>query len=560
VLRRVGTEAFLMVIRQFWPARGTRNEAAMALARVLLEAMAARYPNTEELIATVDALVVATAMAGGDGEESRDGKERASNTLEKMKAGEVTIGMTRLLELLELPNDVAKTFWRWLGMTRVALAAMNAVGAVATDFYSYMPSSNYIFAPTREMWPTSSVNKRLPPVMIGGKPMPASKWSDKNQPVEQMTWAPGFPMLIRDRLISNGGWIEREGMTCFNLYRPPTIELGDAHKADTWISHVHKLFPTDADHIIQWLAQRVQHPQEKINHALVLGSNEQGIGKDTMLEPVKRAVGPWNFDEIGAQQLLGRFNGFLKSVILRVSEARDLGNVTRFQLYDHTKAYTAAPPDVLRVDEKNLREYSIFNCVGLIFTSNYKTDGIYLPAEDRRHYVAWSDLLKKDFEADYWPKLWRWYADGGFGHVAAYLTELDISKFDPKAPPPKTAAFWTIVNANRPSEEGEFMDLIQGPLGNPDAMTMHQLIAAATNNFELGEWLSDRRNHRTIPHRLEKCGYVPVYNDAETEGRWKIGGRSVVVYAKKTLSVREQIAAVNALKKRTEELLLSNPH
>jgi hypothetical protein len=71
-----------------------------------------------------------------------------------------------------------------------------------------------------------------------------------------------------------------------------------------------------------------------------LGDN-QGVGKDTLLEPVKRAIGPWNFSEVSPQQVLGRFNGFLKSVILRVSEARDLGNVDRFQFYDHMK-YCAA--------------------------------------------------------------------------------------------------------------------------------------------------------------------------------------------------------------------------
>ena len=50
--------------------------------------------------------------------------------------------------------------------------------------------------------------------------------------------------------------------------------------------------------------------------------------------------------------MMGRFNGFLKSVILRVSEARDLGDVNRFTFYDHMKAYMATPPDVLRCDEK----------------------------------------------------------------------------------------------------------------------------------------------------------------------------------------------------------------
>jgi hypothetical protein len=126
-----------------------------------------------------------------------------------------------------------------------------------------------------------------------------------------------------------------------------------------------------------------------------------------------------------------------------------VGDVDRFQFYDHMKAYTAAPPDVLRVDEKNLREYSVQNCVGVIITSNRKTDGIYLPADDRRHYVAWSDLAKEDFETDYWNKLYGWYRDGGDRHVAAYLASLDLASFDPKAPPPKTQTFWEIVDASR---------------------------------------------------------------------------------------------------------------
>jgi hypothetical protein len=43
-------------------------------------------------------------------------------------------------------------------------------------------------------------------------------------------------------------------------------------------------------------------------------------------------------------QLLGRFDGFVKSVILRVNEARDLGDLDRFAFYDHMRFYTAAPP------------------------------------------------------------------------------------------------------------------------------------------------------------------------------------------------------------------------
>jgi len=88
----------------------------------------------------------------------------------------------------------------------------------------------------------------------------------------------------------------------------------------------------------------------------------------------------------------GGFNGFLKSVILRVSDARDLGDIDRFAFYDHMKVYTAAPPDVLRVDEKHAREILCVERVRSGNHHNYKTDGIYLPADDRRHFAAWSSL------------------------------------------------------------------------------------------------------------------------------------------------------------------------
>jgi hypothetical protein len=432
-------------------------------------------------------------------------------------------------------------------------------GVTFDDFRAYMPAHNYIFAPSREPWPASSVNARLGRVPLfhadgtprldkGGnqETIPASTWLDQNQSVEQMTWAPGLPMLIADRLIAEAGWIERPGVTCFNLYRPPTIVPGDASLARHWLWLVYKVFSEeDAKQIIIWCAQRVQFPEIKINHALVLGSEWHGIGKDTILEPLRRAVGPWNFKEITPQRMLEPFNGFLKSVVLRVSEARDLGEMTRHQFYDHTKIYTASPPDSVERNEKHLKEHQVLNCLGMIITTNYKTDGIYLPAEDRRHYVAWSDRQPTDFKKIYWTKFWNWLNGGGDRHVAAYLATLDISAFDPKAPPTKTAAFWEIVNANRAPEDAELADAIDS-IKERDAITITMIENYATDS-DLKDWIRDRKNRRAIPHRMGKCGYVPVRNDGPDDGLWKIAGARQVVYARAELTPRERYEAAQWL-------------
>jgi hypothetical protein len=303
----------------------------------------------------------------------------------------------------------------------------------------------------------------------------------------------------------------------------------------------------------------VQRPHDKINHGIVL-LGAPGIGKDTILEPVKRAVGPWNFKEVSPTQMLGRFNPFVKSVILRVSEARDLGEVSRFSLYEHMKVYLAAPPDVLMCDEKNLREHSVFNVCGVVITSNRK-DSLYLPADDRRHYVAWSDTTKDEFDEAYWNKLYGYYETGGHAHVTAYLAAFDISDFNSKAPPPKTPAFWEIVEVNRSPENSEMADAIDElgkPDGNgglilPDVLTIDMIKGKARFNFDFKEWLEDRRNARQIPHRLNACGYVSVPNEGAKDGCWKLNGRRQMVYAKVELSVRKRYEAATKLKREEDE-------
>src|SRR5438309_1075773 len=66
-------------------------------------------------------------------------------------------------------------------------------GVSLDDFYAYMPMHKYLFAPSRELWPGSSVNARIPPVPVqddDGYPvldddgkeirLLANRWLDQN--------------------------------------------------------------------------------------------------------------------------------------------------------------------------------------------------------------------------------------------------------------------------------------------------------------------------------------------------------------------------------------------
>jgi hypothetical protein len=191
----------------------------------------------------------------------------------------------------------------------------------------------------------------------------------------------------------------------------------------------------------------------------------------------------------------------------------------------------------------------IFNLCSVVITTNNKTNGLFIPADDRRHDFMWSERTKEDprFKDDYFTKMYTYFEAGGARDVTAFLLERDLRGFDEKAPPFRTEAFYVVVNANRPSEEGELRDVLDR-LGNPQAVTLGQLAGAADAvDGGLADWLRDRANRRTIPHRLGECGYVQVRNPDAASGLWVVRSRREVVYASDSLSLSEQIAAARAV-------------
>jgi hypothetical protein len=385
------------------------------------------------------------------------------------------------------------------------------------DFLFHSKDNKFIYQPSGELWASKAVDGRLPWI---GRTKPTTVIM-QTAAVEQSTWMPGEPKLIKHKLIIKSGWRSRDNATVFNQYEPPDLELGDPEQAKPWRDHIKKTYPDEAAHIEQWLAHRVQFPEKKIQHALVLGGT-QGIGKDTMLFPVVHAVGPWNVESVTPMQAMGRFNGFLQSVILIVSEARDLGDTNRPQFYEHFKniiCSSAAP--VHRVDEKNRQEFYVPNLCGVIITTNHKAAGIFLPPEDRRHFVSWSPLELSDFEDGYFKTIWGFYFNGGVHHVAAYLHTLNLAGFDAEAPPPKTQAFWEMVNSGRFAEAVDLANALD-QLGNPHTVTFDDL-ADPSGPVNAEFIVTIRQNKRMFPRWMEQCGYRHVNNpDNPRDGLWRI--------------------------------------
>jgi hypothetical protein len=413
------------------------------------------------------------------------------------------------------------------------------------DFYALPSHNKLIYRPTGELWPRESVDSVLPP-MLSGTPVNGkrstvkpSEWLMQTKAVNQMAWMPGWGEIIEDKILTEGGWEALQEARVYNRYKAPKIILGDAAKAAPYVDHLNRIFPGEADDILDWFAHRVQKPWQKINHALVMGS-KTGIGKDWLLRGLKYAVGANNSRTIRSDELVDKNNAsYVEVVVLVVNEAHDLGEtgkVNRYALYERVKLYAAAPPDVISCTDKWTKRHWVPNVLGLILCSNHKTDGLHLESDDRRHLVCWSEACKEDFpDPAFWTDRYDWLDGEGAGHVAAFLTERDLSAFNPSALPRQTAAFFEIVHAASSPQDAELQDALD-ELGRPDAVTLSMLLA--TTRAASMPWLEG--SPRSVPHRLERCGYVAIRNPNNKEGLWSINKRRQMIYGKTTATPEER--------------------
>jgi hypothetical protein len=455
LLHRVGIESFCMAVRQFWPARGTRNEAAMALARVLLEALATRHADDDERIAVVDALVLAVAMTGGDGEQSRKGKERATATLAKMKAGEETTGLTRLIELLELPPDVGKTFRKWLGITAYG-------GPVQDDKNVAKLNENYAL------------------VIVGDKTAILKLAADGG--IKFLTHS-AFEMWHANRYIyyqdKNGDqkkislaryWLHHplrrqyEGIVfapCrvvqnhFNLWRGFAVEShpGDcskflAHLRDNVCRGNESLFLW----VVGWFAQIVQHPDRKMGTSLVL-RGPQGTGKTKVGQVIGSLLGEHYALVSDPRYVTGRFNSHLVSCLLLHCDES-------FWAGDHTaegKLKDLITGNYHFIEYKGKEPIRVHNYVRLFVTGNPEW---LVPAGFEERRFATLDIGEaKIQDAEYFAAIDAEMDNGGREALLNFLLSFDLKSVDLRTIPTTAALLDQKLSSLNP-EQGWWLDTL----------------------------------------------------------------------------------------------------
>jgi hypothetical protein len=220
------------------------------------------------------------------------------------------------------------------------------------------------------------------------------------------------------------------------------------------------LFPETQEcrYVEQWLAHKLKYPGVKMNTALVVWSQLEGVGKNMLFETVGDIIGAAHSCVIGQKDLIGNFNSWAKNRLFVIGD-EVLGSGARKEV-DQLKGLITGT--YLRINEKNQPEYEIANHTSFVFLSNHG-DAVHLENDSRRFFV--SEIKATPLAPEFYVEYAAWRDNGGLAALHHYLiNDVDLTGFDPKAPAPMTEAKNDMVSAGRSGLEQWMADVLEDPV------------------------------------------------------------------------------------------------
>jgi len=241
---------------------------------------------------------------------------------------------------------------------------------------------------------------------------------------------------------TNERFVVRDGRTLYNSYKPSDVVPveGDATPFAEFLEY---LVP-DGDeraHLLNMMAFTVCNPGQKLRHALLLRSREQGIGKSMLATIWGRLVGLSNVRKTTTEEIASPYQGFIKEATLIVLEELNWG--VGPQGYNRLKEYITE--DVAMVNEKFLKVRQWQNVASWVILTNIPVP-IQIEDRDRRFFYIDSPAAKKS--PGYYQEFAAWCFEN-LGVIRHFLDQIDLTHFNPRAEPPMTLAKERLIADSR---------------------------------------------------------------------------------------------------------------
>jgi Family of unknown function (DUF5906) len=313
-------------------------------------------------------------------------------------------------------------------------------------------------------------------------------------------------------------------LKAFNMWRPPLLKPRRNIRPDLYIEHAKLVIPEEEsrNHFFDFMAFCLQCPGVKINHALVLFSTVQGVGKDTLLAPLIHGVGVHNVSAITPESLNDQYTYYLKSQIIICNE---MANFEKKSVYNKLKPFLAAPPEWLTLYQKFLKPTLIPNIQNWIFSTNY-ANAVSLDDADRRFYI-YECQMNEPPPPQHFDRIYKYFEDGGYEIIVGWYLDRDISSFDPTKPPPETDAKREMAYLAKPLAVRWLDEQFEqgGRFGTSELITATEIFEVG-NDFGSPQFVSQQMHSGHIITALKKNGFVRM------PGKHRIDGKVTTVWTR----------------------------
>jgi Family of unknown function (DUF5906) len=399
----------------------------------------------------------------------------------------------------------------------------------ARDRYYYIKNIDRLYDKQDRMILNASQFGACEPSLRSGKSAPYIVFINANpRRYRSLTYRPGQPEIVMEDH-------EGEQFECVNTYQPgPDPVPGLANVWDVFCRHGLWMLGKKQFRILRdYMAWIIANPGVKPGWTIVI-IGPQGVGKDWLVSVFRQALGPHNVAYIDFANTTQKFNAdwALKQFVV-MNEARQNKAAQAKETYNRIKTITGSLPATRRVEEKNVPVWHAPNIQAGIVLSNHE-DAIALDHDDRR-FVVLTCIPQVRPTQEFFDPLFAWCPrDDTKGEVAraqrrlagaqlaAYLKQVDLSKFRPEEAP-MTQGKQAMISAANP--ELEWMDSqfsVGGWYWNREVMAIGDVLDAWHRHAEFGRHRGFTLNSGAVTAKLRSLGYTARKEAVRVGGGQKI--------------------------------------
>jgi hypothetical protein len=304
--------------------------------------------------------------------------------------------------------------------------------------------------------------------------------------------------------------VVEHGRVCLNTWAPPMHSYTEEEPA-LFLEHVEYLLPNAHDLLLDWLAHKVQHPDERSYAFILAATGDQGVGRSMLFDMLRRVyrdtstVSMGDFLGVGSQ-----FNGWeLGKQMVFVEETKALPDrVDKWSVYETMKERIDTRPTPFECNQKYGASIQAMRWYNVLMATNHR-DSISLPAtftpeEERRTQVEYCPEKRRD--PSYYARLLEGWDANEAARVYHWLMRRDVSQR--AVWPTMTQAKLDLLTATQSPTDEAMEHLRENAPG--DVITRKAFTAAYEKTMqELDIVMNDLSKSRVIQHawkHLDRLG------------------------------------------------------